>query len=177
LGVFNLRGKPWSVDEERQLSHLVEEGKSCEEISRIMGKSRSSVKGKLFNSGLNSLIVATGVRSAVATTATIATTPLTPDVACLPDSASVGVAVDLKLPERLPSVEDELKVLAAAVEALRQPGLNRSEISRLHKVIQGAKVYQELFAKFVNYRGLETEVLELRRQYASENTKRSDAST
>jgi hypothetical protein len=36
---------------------LVDEGKSSDEI-RIVGKSRSSVKGKLFNSGLNSIIVA-----------------------------------------------------------------------------------------------------------------------
>jgi hypothetical protein len=113
LGVFNLRGKPWSVDEERQLSRLAEEGKSSDEISRIMGKSRSSVKGKLFNSGLNCLIVATGVGSAVATTATIATTPLASDVAPLPISVSasvgVGVAVDLKLPERLPVLRTSLK--------------------------------------------------------------------
>ena len=176
-----MRGKPWSVDEERQLSRLVEEGKNSDEISRIMGKSRTSVRAKLFNSGLNCLIVTAGVGSAAVTTATIATTPLTSDVAPLPasvsDSVGVGVAVDLKLPERLPSVEEELKVLAAAVEALRQPGLNRSEISRLHKIIQGAKVYQELFAKYVNYRGLEIEVLELRRQFASENTKRSNEAT
>jgi hypothetical protein len=47
------------------------------------------------------LIVATGVGSAVATTATIATTPLIPNVAPLPLCvfASVGVAVGLKLPE------------------------------------------------------------------------------
>src|SRR4030042_2970695 len=167
---FSLRGKPWSVDEERQLSRLVEESRNSDEISRIMGKSRSSVRAKLFNLGLSSVVVTAGVGSAVVVAA--ATTSLAPDVACLPTSASVGVAVDLKLPARLPSVEEELKVLAAAVEALRQPGLNRSEISRLHKVNQGAKAYQELFAKFVNYHGLETEVLELRRQFASKNTKR-----
>jgi hypothetical protein len=79
--------------------------------------------------------------------------------------------VDLKLPERLPSVEEELKILAAAVEGLRQPGLSRSEVSRLHNIIVGVKVYQELFVKFVDYCGLEAEVLELRRQLASKNAK------
>jgi hypothetical protein len=77
----------------------------------------------------------------------------------------------LKLPERLPSVEEELKVLSAAIEALRLPGLCRSEVSRLHNIIMGVKVYQELFAQYVNYRGLEAEVLELRRALASENAK------
>ena len=141
-----MRGKPWSVDEERQLRQLVEEGKSLDEISRIMGKTRLSVKGKLFNSGLNSVKVATGVQSSVATTTTTPTAPVTAPVSASVSAsmsapvtvASVGVAgVDLKLPEWLPSVEEELKVLIAAVAALRQPGLCRAEVSRLHNIIQG----------------------------------------
>ena len=35
---------------------------------------------------------------------------------------------DLKAPERLPNVEEELKVLSAAIAALRQPGLSRAGI-------------------------------------------------
>jgi hypothetical protein len=174
-----LRGKPWSVDEERQLRMLVEEGKSLDEISRIMGKTRVSVKGKLFNSGLNSVKVATGVQNLVAATTSSLVAPVSAPVSAFMSApvtaASVGVAgVDLKLPERLPSVEEALKVLSAAVEALRQPGLGRAEVSRLHNIIQGVKVYQELFAKYVDYRGLEVEVLELRRQLASENAKASN---
>ena len=163
------------------MRHLVGEGKSLDSISSIMGKSRLSVKGKLFNSGLNSVKVATGVQRAVAATTATTTSPLASlDVPVLvPASASksasfvsVDVAgVDLKLPERLPSVEEELKILAAAVEALRQPGLSRAEVSRLHNIIVGVKVYQELFVQFVDYCGLEAEVLELRRQLASENAK------
>ena len=180
-----MRGKPWSVDEERQLRQLVEEGKSLDAISRIMGKTRLSVKGKFFNLGLNSLVVATEPCTPVATT-TATTSPVAPVTAPVSASvsasmpapvtaASVGVVgVDLKLPERLPSVEEELKVLSAAVAALRQPGLSRAEVSRLHNIIQGVKVYQELFAKYVDYRGLEAEVLELRRQLASENAKASN---
>lgn len=177
-----MRGKPWRVDEERQLRQLVEEGKSLDEISRIMGKTRVSVKGKLFNSGLNSVKVATGVQNLVAATTATTTSPVAPVTAPVSafmpapvTAASVGVVgVDLKLPGRLPSVEEELKVLSAAVEALRQPGLGRAEVSRLHNIIQGVKVYQELFAKYVDYRGLEAEVLELRRQLASENAKASN---
>ena len=37
-----MRGKPWSVDEERQLRRLLEEGKSLDEISKIMGKTRTA---------------------------------------------------------------------------------------------------------------------------------------
>jgi transcription termination factor NusB len=68
----------------------------------------------------------------------------------------------------LPSVEAKLRVLDAALVALEKPGLSMAEIARLNKIILGVKVYQELFAQFVNYRALETELVELRRQLASE---------
>jgi hypothetical protein len=50
-----MRGKPWSVDEERHLRQLLEEGRSLDEISIFMDKTRVSVKSKLFNSGLHLL--------------------------------------------------------------------------------------------------------------------------
>ncbi len=176
-----MRGKSWSNDEENQLRQLVNEGKSFDEISSIMGKSRLSIKGKLFNSGLNSVVVATHSQRAVATTIATTTTPIG-DIAVHLASPILAAEdkvpiVDLKLPERLPSVEEELKILAAAVEGLRQPGLSRSEVSRLHNIIVGVKVYQELFVKFVDYCGLEAEVLELRRQLASKNAKSPSATS
>ena len=178
---MKLRGRPWSNDEENQLRQLVKEGKNFDEISIIMGKSRLSVKGKLFNSGLNRVEVATHAQRAVATTIATTTSPrkdiadsLTAPMPTVNNAAEYKVSnIELKLPERLPSVEEELKILAAAVEALRQPGLSRAEGSRLHYIIVGVKVYQELFTKFVDYCGLEAEVLELRRQLASKNAKSS----
>jgi hypothetical protein len=71
----------------------------------------------------------------------------------------------LELPEELPSVEEALKTLAAALEALKVSGLGRNEILRLKSVISGAKVYKELFVDYVNYRGLEAELFELRHKY------------
>jgi len=178
---LKLRGRPWSNDEENQLRQLIKEGKNFDEISIIMGKSRLSVKGKLFNSGLNRVEVATHAQRAVATTIATTTSPrkdiadsLTAPMPTVNNAAEYKVSnIELKLPERLPSVEEELKILAAAVEALRQPGLSRAEGSRLHYIIVGVKVYQELFTKFVDYCGLEAEVLELRRQLASKNAKSS----
>jgi len=175
-----MRGKQWSEDEEKQLRMLVGEGKSLDAISRIMGKTRVSVKGKLFNLGLSSVKVATDLqRSVAAATATSPATYVTLPVSgstpfsTISDSIDV-VGTDLKVPEQLPSVEEELKILAAAVEGLKQPGLSRAEVSRLHNIIVGVKVYQELFVKFVDYCGLEAEVLELRRQLASKNAKSSN---
>jgi hypothetical protein len=48
-----MRGKPWSIDEERHLRQLIEEGKGFSEISQVMGKSRVSIKNKLYNLGLS----------------------------------------------------------------------------------------------------------------------------
>jgi len=38
--VGRLRGKPWSVEEEKQLSELVKAGKRINEIAAVFGKSR-----------------------------------------------------------------------------------------------------------------------------------------
>jgi hypothetical protein len=175
-----LRGKPWSIDEERQLRMLIEEGKSFEEISKIMGKSILSIKGKFFNSGLNSIVVATRPHGCVATTTATTTTPdmlmTDPAAASRPISIASAVAVnfsglDLKLPEELPSVEDELKVLIAAIEALRSPNLPRGEVSRLRTLVLAIKIYEEKFPLYLNYRRVEAELLELRRQLGSEINK------
>jgi len=159
-----LRCKPWSVDEERQLRSFVEEGKSLDEISSVLGRTRVSVKAKLFNLGLKSVCAATVPPAPVAVAAVAPT---------VPSMLSTSASVASKLPEQLPSVEEELKILAASVDGLRQPGLSRSESARLRYIIEGVKVYQDLFAKYVKYCELEDEVVELRRQLASEKNSRS----
>ena len=181
-----MRGKPWSVDEERHLRQLLEERRSLDEISIIMDKTRVSVKSKLFNSDLHLLEDATGTKKKVAVAVAAVSSPLPFAAVPLsvpatdPSSAStiattVEVAcVEKKSPEQvLPSVEEQLKVMNEAIQALRQPGFSRSEASRLHNIVVAVKVYQELFVKFMDYCGLEVEVLELRRQLASKNAKSS----
>ena len=165
-----MRGKPWLIDEERNLRQLVEKGKGFTEISQVLGKSRSSVKNKIYNLGL-SLIdntqsefpVAVSSLSSLSSKAQTANSPPSADAVCIDE-----VAFELKTTGPLPSVEEKLRVLDAALVALERPGLCGAEISRLHNIIQGVKVYQQLFADFVNYRALESEVLELRRQLAAE---------
>jgi hypothetical protein len=78
------------------------------------------------------------------------------------------------LPEELPSVETTLKTLAAALEGLKTPGLEKNDVFRLRCIIAGAKVYKELLSNYMNYRGLEAELMELREKYA-EFSKKSRA--
>ena len=79
---------------------------------------------------------------------------------------------ELELPEEMPSVEEALKKLCAALKALETPGLEKSEVLRLRSIISGVKTYKELFADYVDYRGIEAELLELREKFA-ELSKRS----
>ncbi len=72
----------------------------------------------------------------------------------------------LELPKELPSIEDTVKILAAALEALKSPGLEKNDVFRLRTIITGAKVYKDLLSDYINYRGLEAELLELREKYA-----------
>lgn len=48
--------------------------------------------------------------------------------------------------------------LAAALEALKTPGLDKSEVLRLRGIIAGAKVYKELLADYMGYLGVEAEL-------------------
>jgi len=75
-------------------------------------------------------------------------------------------SIKLNLPIELPSIEETLKILAAALEALKTPGLDKAEVLRLRGIIAGAKVYQERFEVYVRYRELEEELMEARRKYA-----------
>jgi hypothetical protein len=165
-----LRGKPWSIDEERQLRQLLEEGKGFSDISQVMGKSRVSVKNKLYNLGL-SLKDNPQLQIPITVSSPSSLSSKAPIANPVPDAAPVSVnevALEMKATGPLPSVEEKLRVLDAALVALEQPGLRAAEVSRLHNIIQGVKVYQQLFADFVNYRALESEVLELRKQLAAE---------
>jgi hypothetical protein len=72
---------------------------------------------------------------------------------------------ELVLPQELPSVEEALKKLSAALNALETPGLEKSEVMRLRAIIQAVKVYKELLTDYMNYRGLEVELMELSKKY------------
>jgi hypothetical protein len=167
---FGLRGKQWSVEEERQLRQLVMDGKSLDDISRIMGKSLLSVRAKLFNSGLNKLRVGGSLGGAVATTTTATTT--TPEAPV--DTVKFG-GIALKLKKQLSTIEENVMRLDATNELLTDPNANlsRNDVLRLRAAVVGLKTYQELYAKYVDYKRLEEEVAELRRQLASEKDKKA----
>ena len=79
--------------------------------------------------------------------------------------STTTTSVELVLPRDVFSVEEVLKELHAAVMGLRAPGLDTAEVIRLRGIMAGCKVYKEMLADYMDYRGLEAELMELRAKY------------
>ena len=145
------KGRPWTVEEEKQLRQLLKAGKSVRAIAKILGKTRDCVRMKIARLELE-VVVQESAESRTTTSSLI-------------------------LPEELPSVEESLRILAGALEASCKSGLDKVEVQRLQVVATLAKTYKELLADYVNYRGIEAELLELREKYAELAKKAQSATT
>ena len=145
-----VKGKPWSVEEEKQLRELVEAKAPLTVIMAKLHKSVDSVQKKCARLGLEVDGDAKKNRA---------------------PSSSFG----LKLPAELPSVEEALKMLAGALSALKRGGVDKTEIIRLSRIIQGAEAYIDRVAEYMDYRGLEIEMMEWREKYADLVKKASNA--
>jgi hypothetical protein len=129
-----MKGKPWSHVEEKQLQQLFSEKNSVRVIAEVMGKSVDCVRKKIDRLGLKVVVH---------------------------DENQPRTTSKWVMPEELPSVEEALKILAAAMYALSQPGIDKAEILRLRAVIQAANVYQTRVAEYVNYVKIEAKLLEM----------------
>ncbi len=133
-----MRGKPWTVEEEQRLQQLLQANKSVRVIARTLGKTRDCVRMKIARLHCEREVV---VQQNTRTTTT-------------------------NLPSELPSIEEVLMKLACALSQLEQSGLDPDETLRLKTIVQTVKVYQELLADFVDYRGIEARVIDLEAKYA-----------
>jgi hypothetical protein len=141
-----MKGKPWPTEDEKKLQDWVTLGIGLDVIT-------FSFEGKYTKEGIRQKIMAL----------------------CLEEQSSQQKSCsssNLELPPELPSIEEALISLSAALKALEQPGLDQTEVIRLRSIIAGVKTYKELFADYVDYRGLEAEVMELRKKYAEEIAKK-----
>lgn len=134
------KGKPWTVEEERELKQLIEAGCNAYNIAVRLGKAPNAVYEKAKRLGLK-VIISSQKRKIITS--------------------------NVELPEDLPSIEEALKTLNKALKALETPGLDQAETLRLGKIIQGVKIYKEIFADYLDYRGLEIRLVELEGKYAA----------
>jgi IS30 family transposase len=130
-----VKGKPWTKEEEKQLQEMLQKNKSVRVIAKSLGKTRDCIRMKVARLGLEVVVQPKSER----TTTT--------------------------QPKDLPTVEEALKTFNAALEELKRPGLEQSEVLRLRSIIQGVKIYKDLFADYVHYREIEAELVELRCGY------------
>ena len=72
---------------------------------------------------------------------------------------------NIPLPKELPSVEETLKKLAAALETACTPGLDRAEVQRLQVVATLSKTYKDILSEFMNYREIEGKLNDMEVKY------------
>ncbi len=133
-----MKDKPWTVGDEKILRQLLTEKKSIRSIAKVLGKTLTSIQMKASRLGL--VVVDEGEKNTPSTT----------------------TFEKLVLPIELPSIEQELKTLVGALKFLETPNLDKTEALRLRGIIQGVNVYKELLGDYLDYRGLESEMLEWR---------------
>jgi hypothetical protein len=138
------KGKPWPIEDERKLKDWFTSGTTDIRVLTF------SFGGDYTEQGVRHKLVRLGLLKEEGGQSWVAPCP----------SPS-----NLELRGELPSVEETLKTLADALEALKASGLKRDDILRLRGIISGAKIYKELIADYINYRRLEAELLEWRNKY------------
>jgi hypothetical protein len=140
------KGKSWTVEEEKQLRKLREEDKALEEIAEALNRSPEAVAMKLKRVGLSVpnrekhfAKNSEKKNSFFATT----TTRLEPVKA-----------------EELPSANEMMGLLVAAIRRLQQPDVTKDEVKKLRTIIQAAKSYIHLEAGVVlRLRHVESDML------------------
>jgi hypothetical protein len=131
------KGKPWSIDEEKQLKALVDSKVPIDVIAAQMKKTYAAVLKKCERLGLE-----------------------------VDDTKSLKTSTSIPMPKDLPSIEEALKRLAGALQVACDPGLDKVEVQRLQVVATLARAYKDILADYLDYRGVEAELLELKEKYA-----------
>jgi hypothetical protein len=150
--VIEMKGKPWTGEEEKKLRELINKGASAEAIAGNLGKSKNAVYQKCLDLGLK----------------------------LKEEAIPTHTSSSLKLPKDLPSLEETLRILAAALKVSKQSGLDRVEVQRLQVTANLAKTYEELLDSYVQYRKIEAKLIEMEEKYerlaaqAESNTPKPD---
>jgi hypothetical protein len=148
-----MKGKPWTIDEEKQLKELIEAKTPIDVIAVKLNRQPDAVMIKCKRLKLKLEVVV--AKSYTTTTTT----------------------TSLVLPKELLSVEEALKILAGALKASCKSGLDKVEVQRLQVVATLARTYKDILADYMDYRGLEVEMLEWRAKYADLVKKTSNVAT
>ena len=145
-----VKGKPWEADDEKMLRKLFVEG------TVDFGMLASQFKGKYSVEGIRQKLIKLGLL--------LREQQRSKKLRCCSSR--------LELPAELPSVEEILKILAAVLMRGSEGGLEKAEVQRLQVVANVARTYKDMFADYLDYRGLEERLVDLEAKYY-ELTKKS----
>jgi len=132
----------WTNKDLELLKQLAKEGKKWEVIAAELGRSVEAVQKKARRLGVDVVVY-----------------PPPPSLQTTTTSAKLET-------KELITVQRALEILAAALEKSVKPGLDSIEIQRLNAVSTLARTYENLFARFMQYREIEKRVVELEVKYA-----------
>ena len=156
------------MEEERRLRQLVDQGLKAFDIGAEMGKNANAVYEKAKRLGLRVIISRKSEK--------IITSSDSVSGSGLASGSGSDLCAGFVLSESggLPSVEQALKFLVAAIGQMGIPGLGHAEVNRLRGIINGVKVYKELFADYLKYKELEQHMVELAGKYPETGKKAED---
>ena len=137
-----MKGKPWPTEDERKLKDWFESGVTDLSVLSF------NLDGRYTQEGVRQKLISLGL---------LKEQQQQKNQSCCSSK--------LDLPPELPTIEETLKVLAAALKALETPGLDKTEVLRLRGIISGCKTYKEQFSDYLNYRELEERLVELEGKY------------
>jgi hypothetical protein len=132
------KGKPWSNEDEEKLKQLTEAGEKADSIAAKLGKTPMAVIQKARRMNIE-----------------------------VDETKHYQLTSSfVQLPADLPTPEEALRILAGALKAATKPGLNRIEVQRLQVLSRIARAYDFLLSNYIQYRQIETKLMELERKYA-----------
>jgi hypothetical protein len=134
------KGNPWPVDDEKNLKTWFTSGTTDLRVLAF------SFEGKYTEEAIRQKLIKLG---------------LTVE----PQAPTSGYRfTDFEMPQDMPSMEEALKAMCLALKALEKPGIEKSEVLRLRSIISGIKIYKELLLDYANYRGIEAQMLEMKKE-------------
>jgi len=134
-----VKGKPWSHDQEKRLREMVEKGADVVDMARAFNCKPDAIRKKLDRLGLK--VVVQKSQKTWTTTSTL-------------------------LPKDVITHEQALRVLAGALETLKQPGLDKLELQRLRILVDAVQAYDSVLEKFEGWVEIENRLVEMDKKIA-----------
>ena len=134
------KGKPWSRDEEKRLRQMVQSGASISDLAEAFSLPCDAIRMKLSRIGLKVVVQKKKYKKPRTTTSVLSSEIITH--------------------------EQGLSTLAAVIEALKQPGLDKMELQRLRILVVAVSKYDFVLEKFERWDEFENRLLDVEKKIA-----------